>query len=95
MPIKKSAIKHLRQTKKKTARNVKVKSKLREFVKDVRRAIRENDKKRLEELSLNLQKVIDKAYHAKVIKKNTASRKKSRLMRQINTVLSESKKSHT
>jgi small subunit ribosomal protein S20 len=87
MPIKKSAIKHLRQTKKRTARNSKVKSELKEFIKKARKAVLIKDKTKLQELSQKLQKVIDKAAQKRVIKKNNAARKKSRLMRQINAVL--------
>jgi len=87
MPIKKSAIKHLRQTKQLTVRNNKVKRDLREFVKSVRQAVAAKDKKKLNELAPRLQKVIDKAAQARVIKIGTASRKKSRLMSQVNVVL--------
>jgi len=87
MPIKKSAIKHLRQTKKRTGRNSKIKSELKEFIKKARKAISVGDKTKLQELSIRLQKIIDKAAQKRVIKKNNAARKKSRLMKQINTVL--------
>jgi small subunit ribosomal protein S20 len=87
MPIKKSAFKHLRQTKKRTQKNIGVKKNLKEFVKKVRKTIVAKDKEKLQGISSELQKVLDKAAKKCVIKKNTAARKKSRLMRQINLVL--------
>jgi len=87
MPIKQSAIKYLRQTKKRTERNQKIKKELKEFIKDIRKAVVLNDKTKLQELSQRLQKLVDKAAQKRIIKKNNASRKKSRLMKQINMVL--------
>lgn len=87
MPIKKSAIKHLRQTKKITQRNNQAKKDLKQFVKDVRRAIIARDKDKIAQYGKNLQKVIDKAAKRKVIKPNNAARKKSRLTRQMEAVL--------
>ena len=88
MPIKHSAIKHLRQTKNRTERNSKVKRELKEFVKSVRKAISVKDKTKLQEIVVKLQKVIDKAAQKRIIKKNNAARRKSRLMKQVNAVLS-------
>ncbi|MEK9165615.1 MAG: 30S ribosomal protein S20 [Patescibacteria group bacterium] len=87
MPIKQAAIKHLRQTKKRTERNQKVRKELKEFIRDIRKAVTLNDKTKLQELSSRLQKLIDKAAQKRIIKKNNASRRKSRLMKQINAVL--------
>ena len=87
MPIKKSAIKHLRQIKKITQRNNQAKKDLKQFVKEVRRAITARDKDKLTEYGKNLQKVIDKAAKRKVIKPNNAARRKSRLTRQMDAVL--------
>jgi ribosomal protein S20 len=56
-------------------------------VKKVRQSIVAKDKEKLQGISSELQKVLDKAAKKCVIKKNTAARKKSRLMRQINLVL--------
>lgn len=87
MPIKKAAIKHLRQIKKRTQRNEQAKKEFKQFIKDVKRAIIARDKEKLTQYAKNLQKVIDKAAHKKVIKQNNAARRKSRLARQLNTVL--------
>lgn len=81
MPIKKAAFKHFRQTKKRTARNALVRNRLVQFVKQVKKAIRGEDSARIAEYLKEAQKIIDKAAQARVIKKNTASRKKSRLIR--------------
>lgn len=81
MPIKKAAFKHLRQTKKRTVRNKLLKDRLGQFTKSVRKAIRTKDAARVAEYLKQAQKIIDKAAQARVIKKNTAARKKSRLIR--------------
>jgi len=90
MPIKQSAIKYLRQTKKKTLKNIRVKRKLKDFIKDVRKALRSNDKEKLIEYKAKLQKMFDKAAQKKIIKPNNAARRKSRLMGQINVVTNSS-----
>ena len=79
MPIKKSAKKYMRVTKRKTIRNKKIKGALRSAVKNVREAVLAG---KTEDAKLWLEKAIkfiDKAAQKGVIKKNTAARKKSRL----------------
>lgn len=88
MPIKKSASKHLRQTKKRTVKHNQTKRELKEYIKKTRQAITAGDKAQLQEYAKNLQQVIDKAAQKKVIKPNSAARRKARLMRNINQVLS-------
>jgi len=75
MPIKKAASKHLRQTKKLTAKNTAVKNKLKAAVKAARKAMAGKDKGKAS---------LDKTAQNKVIKKNKASRLKSRLTKQLN-----------
>lgn len=87
MPIKKAAEKWLRQSKKRHLRNVKVKEGLKEIIKKVRTLI---SGKKIEEAKKALVEVyskLDKAVKYKVIKKRTASRKKSRLAQALNKVL--------
>jgi small subunit ribosomal protein S20 len=85
MPNKKSAEKELRKTIKRNAANKKVATKLKTLVKANLKQIKANDSKVKEDFSKTMQ-AIDKAAKKGIIKKNTASRKKSRLMKKINAV---------
>jgi small subunit ribosomal protein S20 len=85
MPNKKSAEKELRKTVKRNAANKKVANKLKDLVKTSIKQIKANDKKVKEDFTKTI-KAIDKAAKKGIIKKNTASRKKSRLMKKINTL---------
>ena len=81
MPIIKSAKKALRGSQKKRVFNLRRKRTMKDSIKTVENLV--NDKKKSEaqeKLSL-AYKAIDKATKRGVIKKNTASRKKSRLAR--------------
>lgn len=79
MPIKKSAKKYMRVTKTNTARNRSVKGVIKSTVKKTLDAIQKSDLAVAQEWYKKAQKAIDKAAEKKVIKKNTAARKKSRL----------------
>ncbi|QQG52277.1 MAG: 30S ribosomal protein S20 [Candidatus Falkowbacteria bacterium] len=85
MPNKKSAEKELRKTVKRNAANKKVATKLKTLVKANLKQIKAKDVKVKEDFSKTMQ-AIDKAAKKGIIKKNTASRQKSRLMKKINTV---------
>ncbi len=85
MPNKKSAEKELRKTATRNAANKKVATKFKSLVKANIKQIKANDKKIKEDFSKTIQ-AIDKAAKKGIIKKNTASRKKSRLMKKINAV---------
>ncbi len=79
MPNKQAAKKYLRKSKKRAIRNEAVKIRLKKIIKDTRKLITAGKK---EEAKQSLQKAIkalDKAAQNGIIKKNTASRKKSRL----------------
>ena len=79
MPITTSAKKALRQSKKRGARNKQVRVKVRDVIKEVRTLI---SQKKIEEARLllpKLYKTLDKATKVGILKKNTASRKKSRI----------------
>ncbi len=84
MPNTKSAAKDLRQSKKSTQRNTRTKSNIKSLMKKIDKAIASGDKTKLGELVKNVQSLIDKAAKNKVIKKNNAARKKSRLLKKIN-----------
>lgn len=83
MPIKKSAMKALKQSAKKSINNFKVKRKIKELVKDSKNLIGIKDKSAIEKVTSTI-KAIDKAIQKKIIKKNSGARKKSRLMKQLN-----------
>lgn len=83
MPIKKSAIKALRQNKARAWRNLKVKRNLKDLVKQSTKLIEIKDKNAAEKVKSAI-KAIDKAMQNKVLKKNTGARKKSRLMKKLN-----------
>jgi small subunit ribosomal protein S20 len=82
----KSAIKRARQNEKRRLRNKSVKTRVKNIVKNVRLAVNEKSKEEaLKELN-TAQSTIDKAAKKGVIHKRTASRKISRLSKQVNTV---------
>jgi len=85
MPNKKSAKKELRKNIKRNAANKRVANKLKTLVKADLKKIQANDKSVKENLNQTI-KAIDKAAKKGIIKKNTASRKKSRLMKKINAI---------
>ena len=83
MPITKSAKKSLRQNKRRAIRNVKRKRKIKDLLKEVKKLISQNKAKEAKKLLPEIYKSLDKAAKTKVIKKNTASRKKSRITKAI------------
>ena len=83
MPITKSAKKALRQNKRRAVRNVKRKRKIKDLIKEVKKLISQNKTKEAKKLLPEIYKSLDKAAKTKVIKKNTASRKKSRITKAI------------
>jgi small subunit ribosomal protein S20 len=85
MPNKKSAAKELRKAVKRNAANKKVSNKLKDLVKTSLKQIKASDKQVKEDYKKTIQ-AIDKATKKGVIKKNTASRKKSKLMKKVNAL---------
>lgn len=90
MPITKSAKKALRQNITRRAKNVSTKKKLKAVLKNARAlATAEN----IDEAKKNLPsvyKALDKAAKSKLIKPNTAARKKSRFAKLINKATAQS-----
>ena len=84
MPNIKSAKKRVKVTATKNARNKAFKSALRTSVKNANTAIDTNSSDKAEAVRLAVKK-IDTAVSKGVIKKNTAARKKSRLMKKVNS----------
>ncbi|MDD5252222.1 MAG: 30S ribosomal protein S20 [Patescibacteria group bacterium] len=86
MPIMKSAMKALRQAKKRTVRNAKVKDNIAYLRRTLRQALEKKEVSKATEIAKQVVKNIDKAIQNKVLKKNTGSRMKSRLMLAVNKV---------
>ena len=86
MPIKDAGKKAMRSDVKKRSKNLKRSRTLKDLVKEVKGYISSGDKKKAEESIPKVYKAIDKANKAGVLNKNTASRKKSRLMASIKKI---------
>ena len=83
MPHHKSAMKRIRQDKKRRARNRKVKSQVRGAVKAVRQAETGED---AQAKLVAASSTIDKAVKKGIVHKRTAARKKSRLAKKANAL---------
>ena len=83
MPITKSAKKALRGSEKKRVFNVRRKRVMKDAVKGITKLVSSGNKKEAEAKLSEAYKAIDKATKRGVIKKNTASRKKSRLTKAV------------
>ncbi len=94
MPVRKKAIKSLRQSLKRKKHNKRILSNLKKQVKKLNALIAEQ---KLDEAKILLQKTlisqIDKAVKQKMIHKNTASRKKSHLTKKLNRSAKNTSKS--
>lgn len=85
MPNKKSAKKELRKAKKRSIANKKTSNTAKSLIKNSLKKINAEDKTVKDDVSKTV-KAIDKAAQKGIIKKNTAARKKSRLMKKVNTL---------
>ncbi len=83
MPTKKAAFKAVRQTKKHGARNTLAKLKIADARRAVRKVIDKKDAKKAEAAVKDAIKLLDKAYSRGIMKLNTVSRQKSRLMKRL------------
>lgn len=86
MPNTTSAKKDLRQSKKRAERNVNVKEQMLYATKMVRRAVDGSNTADAQSWLLKAQQIFAKAAQKNVIKKNTASRRTSRLTRRVNAL---------
>ena len=86
MPVKKSAIKALRQSKKRAIHNKKVKDNIAYLLKNARKLIEAKEKSKAKEFIDKVLKALDKAVQKGIMKKNTCSRTKSRLMKKLNAL---------
>ena len=87
MPIKKAAKKYMRVTAKKTERNARIKGAFRGAIKKTREAIANGNTPSATEWFKKAATALDKAAQKRVIKKNTAARKKSRLNKMLKTIV--------
>ena len=88
MAIHKSAIKRAKQNEVKRLRNMSSKTKTKKAVKDVRTAVAENSEDKARENLKKAASIIQKTASKGVIHKKRASRKISRLARQVNQITS-------
>lgn len=79
MPITSSAKKALRVSDRKRVFNLRRKKNIEHIVRDVKKLIKEKKTAEAEKLLPQVYKAFDKAVKGNTIKKNTASRKKSRI----------------
>jgi len=87
MPIKKAAFKALRQAKKRTLKNKLIKDNLDFLIRRSQKLIKSKSIEKAKEFVSKTIKALDKAAQKRVIKKNTAARKKSRLIKRLNVLL--------
>jgi len=83
MPNQKNAIKELRKAKRRTVTNLRKKRTVKELAKEIIKAVDAGELDKAQKLFPEFQKQIDKAAKTNVVKKNNASRKKSRLAARI------------
>jgi len=83
MPNTSSAAKALRQSERRRIRNVRKKRSLREVLKQFEKAVLAKNKDQATKLFSSVQQALDKSAKANIIKKNNASRRKSRLSAQL------------
>jgi small subunit ribosomal protein S20 len=86
MPHQHASIKHLRQTKKRTAANTMMKRRAEYLKKSILKKVASKDPAGAQELLKQYAQAVDKAAKRNVLKKNTASRKKSRLSKKVNAL---------
>ncbi len=83
MAITKSAKKAIRQNKKRRIKNLTYINKIKKLLKEVKDFVLQKKNKEAKELLPKIYKALDKAAKVGVIKKKTASRKKSRIAKLI------------
>jgi small subunit ribosomal protein S20 len=89
MPITKSAKKALRQNIRRKKRNLVYKDKMKSLIKEARNLVSEKKNEEAKKILPQIYKILDKAAKKGVIKKNRASRSKSRITRLINKTTSQ------
>ncbi len=93
MPNKKSAMKELRKTEKRTARNRQIKRRLKDLLKKANVLIENSSKEEALKIYDKIQKLVDKASkNTKPFTKGMADRVKSRVAKKINQITGTPKK---
>ena len=92
MPQRRTAKKALRQNRKKQQRNLIVKSQAKLAIKKLKKSLEGNDPGLCQKALAEVYKVLDKAATKKIIHKNKAARRKSRLSKLVNKSGSKSTK---
>jgi small subunit ribosomal protein S20 len=87
MPIKKSAKKYMRVAAKKAVRNKLAKGIFRSAIKKTRAAVMAKNSEEAQKWLKTAIKYLDKAAQKGIIKKNAAARKKSRLNKQVKSLV--------
>ncbi len=82
----KSALKRIRSNERKRLRNRLVRNRTRTFVKKAQAEIGSGEASNAREATLEAIRELDKAVSKGVLHKNTAARRKSRLMKQLNSL---------
>lgn len=91
MPNLKTSIKDLRKTKRKTQQNLRMKRRYKGAIKEFKTNIEKGDLENSKKSLSKTYKLLDKAAKTKLLKKQTASRKKSRLTKILNKTASNVK----
>jgi len=84
MPITKSAKKALRQSLRRRVRNLKIKTNIKNLLKEVRNLVSQKKVEEAKKLLPQVYKALDKSAKSGVIKLRTVARKKSRIAKLIN-----------
>lgn len=92
MPIKRAAMKALRQSKTRTKRNDNVRDGVEYLRRALRKAVEAGNVKEAADFATQTIRAIDKAMQGKVMKKNTGARTKSRIMATIAKMKAAAKK---
>ncbi len=87
----KAAIKYIRKSRKNRARNLAVKGTIKKLLKESNKLIASKAKEAAETVKKAIS-AIDKAVENGIMHKNTAARKKSRLMARLNAIAKKGKK---
>jgi small subunit ribosomal protein S20 len=91
MPNHYSALKRMRQTKRRTAVNRQNRGAFRASLREIRKSLTAGTKEKAQELLPGTLSEIDKAVQKGLIRKNTAGRLKSRLMARMNAKPADAK----
>lgn len=86
MPIKKAAMKALRQNEKRFTKNRTIKDAIKKLRKLGRKALESKKADEAKSVASKLAKMVDKAVKQKIVKQNTANRIKSRYAKALKTL---------